>query len=51
MPAETKLAVTVVLAARVRLQPPVPEQPPPLQPAKLDPLAATAVRVRPVPLA
>jgi hypothetical protein len=33
----------------VRVQVPVPLQPPPLQPAKLEPLAAAALRVTTVP--
>lgn len=44
-----KLAVTVVLAVRVTLQLPVPEQAP-LQPVKLDPVSGVAVRVTVVPL-
>jgi hypothetical protein len=50
MPTVEKLAMTVVLSVRVRVQLPVPEHPPPFQPAKVDPLAATALRVTPVPL-
>ena len=44
MPAVEKLAVTVVLAVGFRVQLPVPEHPLPFQPAKVDPLAATALR-------
>jgi len=40
-----KFAVTVVLAVRVTVQLPVPEQPPPLQPMKLDPVSGVAVSV------
>jgi hypothetical protein len=39
------------LAVSVRLQVPVPEQPPPLQPEKLEPESALAVRVIAVPVA
>jgi hypothetical protein len=39
-----------VAAFIVTVQVPVPEQPPPLQPLKVDPLAALAVRVTTVPL-
>jgi len=45
-----KLAVTVVAALSVTVQVPVPEQPPPLQPEKLEPAAGVAVRVIAVPL-
>jgi hypothetical protein len=45
-----KLAVTVVAAFSVTLQVPVPEQPPPLQPEKVEPAAGAAVRVTTVPL-
>jgi len=44
------VAVTVVDAFMVTAQVPVPEQPPPLQPVKVDPPAAAAVRVTTVPL-
>jgi hypothetical protein len=44
------VALTVVDAFIVTGQGPVPVQPPPLQPAKVDPLAALAVNVTPVPL-
>jgi hypothetical protein len=40
-----KLAVTVVAAVSVRVQDPVPEQPPPFQPVKMEPEAAVAVKV------
>src|SRR5207244_4111949 len=45
-----KVAVTVVAAETVTVQAPVPEQPPPLQPVKVEPAAALAVSVTPVPL-
>src|SRR5438128_8721170 len=45
----SKLAVTVVVAVRVTVQEPVPEQPPPLQPVKMEPVAGAAVRVTAVP--
>lgn len=45
-----KVAVTVVLAVKFTVQVPVPLQPPPLQPANTDPLAALAVKVTEVPL-
>jgi hypothetical protein len=48
--AAAKLAVTVAAALMVTLHVPVPEQPPPLQPLKVDPPAAAAVRVTTVPL-
>src|SRR5262245_22716620 len=44
-----KFAVTVVAAFIVTLQPPVPEQPPPLQPVNVDPPAGVAVRLTTVP--
>jgi hypothetical protein len=43
------VAVTAVFAFNVTSQVPVPEQPPPLQPAKVDPNAAEAVNVTTVP--
>src|SRR5438552_2254003 len=46
-----KVAVTVVAALRVTVQVPVPEQPPPLQPVKVEPAAGVAVSVTAVPLA
>src|SRR5262245_23485840 len=46
----SKRAVTVVLAVSVTLQVPVPEQPPPLQPAKVEPVAGVTLRVTTVPL-
>ena len=46
----SKPAMTVVEAIRVRVQAPVPEQPPPLQPVKVEPPAGVAVRVTVVPL-
>jgi len=45
----SKVAVTVVEAFMVTMQEPVPEQPPPLQPVKVDPPAAAAVKVTTVP--
>ena len=36
-------------ALSVTLQVPVPEQPPPLQPVKVEPAAGAAVKVRAVP--
>ena len=45
-----KRAKTVVLAVRVTVQVPVPKQPPPLQPSKVEPVAGVAVRVTGVPL-
>src|SRR5436309_2657833 len=45
-----KVAVTVVAALRVTVQAPVPEQPPPLQPVKVEPAAGAAVSVTAVPL-
>jgi len=47
----TKLAVTDVAAFTVTVQEPVPVQPPPLQPLKVEPAAAAAVRVTDVPFA
>ena len=44
-----KVAVTEVAAFRVTVQMPVPEQPPPLQPEKVDPAVGAAVRVTAVP--
>ena len=46
-----KVAVTVVAAESVTTQVPVPEQPPPLQPVKVEPAAGVAVNVTAVPLA
>src|SRR5207249_1004547 len=37
------VAVTVVAALKVTVQVPVPEQPPPLQPVKIEPAAGAAV--------
>src|SRR2546422_897320 len=45
-----KVAVTVVAALRVTVQVPVPEQPPPLQPVKVEPAAGVAVSGTTVPL-
>ena len=45
-----KVAVTVVAAETVTVQVPVPEQPPPVQPVKVEPAAGAAVRVTAVPL-
>jgi hypothetical protein len=45
-----KVAVTVVAALSVTAQVPVPEQPPPLQPVKVEPAAGVAVKVMAVPL-
>jgi len=44
------VAVTDLAAFIVTVQVPVPEHPPPLQPANTEPLAALAVRVTEVPL-
>jgi len=46
-----KVAVTVVAAVSVTVQVAVPEQPPPLQPEKVEPAAGAAVKVTEVPLA
>src|SRR3989475_5904382 len=46
-----KVAVTVVAALRVTVQAPGPEQPPPLQPLKVEPAAGAAVSVTAVALA
>src|SRR4030095_2158949 len=46
-----KVAWTVVAALSVTVHVPVPEQPPPLQPVKLEPAAGAAVKVTAVPLA
>src|SRR5207244_96694 len=46
-----KVAVTVVAALNVTVQVPVPEQPPPLQPVKVEPATGAAVRVTGVPVA
>src|SRR5439155_186245 len=46
-----KVAVTVCAAFTVTVQVPVPEQPPPLQPEKVEPAAGTAVKVTELPLA
>ena len=43
------VAVTVVAAETVTVHVPVPEQPPPLQPLKVEPAAGAAVRVTAVP--
>src|SRR5207253_9532966 len=45
------VAVTVVAALRVTVQAPGPEQPPPVQPLKVEPAAGAAVSVTAVPLA
>ena len=44
------MAVTDVAALTVTAQVPVPEQPPPLQPVKVEPAAGVAVSVTAVPL-
>ena len=49
--APVKVAVTVVAAETVTTHDPVPEQPPPLQPLKVEPAAGAAVSVTAVPLA
>ena len=41
----------MVAALSATVQVPVPEQPPPLQPLKVEPAAGVAVKVTPVPLA
>src|SRR5437867_6345751 len=46
-----KVAVTVVAALSVTVHVPVPEQPPPLQPVKVEPTAGAAVKVTAVPVA
>src|SRR5206468_10648205 len=46
-----KVAVTLWAALIVTEHVPVPVQPPPLQPVKVDPAAGVAVRVTAVPLA
>jgi len=48
---KVKVAMTVAAADRVTVQEPVPEQPPPLQPVKVEPEAGVAVSVTAVPLA
>jgi len=48
---EVNVAVTVVAALRVTMQEPVPEQPPPLQPLKVEPALGVVVSVTAVPLA
>lgn len=48
-PDELNVAVTVVLEFNVRAQVPVPAQPPPLQPANVDPVDGVAVNVTFVP--
>jgi len=45
------VAVTACAAFTVTVQVPVPEQPPPLQPEKVEPAAGTAVKVTELPLA
>src|SRR5262245_65687593 len=47
----SKVAVTVVAADSITLQVPVPVQPPPLHPVKVEPVASEAVNVTTVPLA
>src|SRR5437879_9828953 len=46
-----KIAVTACAALIVTVQVPVPEQPPPLQPEKVEPAAGAAVKVTELPLA
>src|SRR5438552_17987163 len=41
----SRRAVTVAAAVRVTVQEPVPEQPPPLQPVKVEPGAGAAVKI------
>jgi hypothetical protein len=43
------VAVTVVARITVRAHGPVPAQPPPLQPTKIEPASALAVRTTDVP--
>jgi hypothetical protein len=51
IPGTSKVAVTAVAADIVTVHEPVPEQPPPLQPLKVEPAAGVAVNVTAVPLA
>src|SRR5262245_11311357 len=51
MPCSAKVAVTDCAALIVTVQVPVPVQPPPLQPVKVEPTAGAAVSVTAVPLA
>src|SRR5438876_6096701 len=51
LPISEKLAVTELAALNLRVHVPVPEQPPPLQPVKVEPAAGAAVKVTAVPLA
>jgi hypothetical protein len=51
IPGTSKIAVTVVAAAIITVHEPVPEQPPPFQPVKVEPAAGVAVNVTAVPLA
>src|SRR5205823_14797810 len=46
-----RLPFTALLRSRVMVQVPVPEQPPPVQPVKVEPAAGVAVSVTVVPLA
>src|SRR5438093_4715313 len=48
---KAKVAVTEVAALIVTVQVPLPVQPPPLQPVKVEPAAGAAVKVTRVPLA